>query len=342
MRRLLACFILCFSYQAYAVTPPPLTFQNDKAFLVDFSVFPISSEMQMGKLMPMLQKAPQGIYLTVGGERSFKGASMMPNVTYLFQMDLAQSIVKFNLINKELLKAPNKEMYKTLRWDASFLDWKAFVAQSHHKNIKVHLTIQDFEWWEDNIRDLNEMNYPLPEQLNRYHKSLPCDETDDAYEKKVNLATILDYKSGNYLFDDVLYQRLHQLAVENRILTMQINLRDASQTKKLTQYLKDNKMTIGVMDFDNLYYEDYLGAQSYEQLLQTLKPVTTPQTLLIVMANYKDFACGQFQMYFGMRYHHVNQWTTFFDMQKFIDNLPKPIHDLMDGKLYEDDDALPQ
>lgn len=325
---------------AHSIPPPPLSFKDDAIFNYDFSVFPISSEMQIGKLHPIILRAPEGGYVTVGAERSFRAVSMMPQATFLLQFDVAGDIVRFNLINKELLKCPSRKQYQHLRWHASFLDWKAYIAERFEKGVKVKLSKDDFEWWQKNIRDLDAMNYQLPEYLNRYHKSPPCD-ANDTYEKSLDLATVLDYKTGNYLFYDNLYANLHRLAIEERILTLQINLRDKTQIDKLVEYLNNNKLQIGILDLDNLYYKDYLGQEAFHTLLHALKPIGMDDSILIVMSNYKDFACGQYQIYMGFRFNQVDTWPKSLRMQTFIDSLKEPVWDLIDGKLFESGDKLP-
>jgi len=89
----------------------------------DSEVFPISTEMQIGKIKNLLDRAPKGLFLTVGGERAFRGASMFDGLEYLIIFDISPIIIRFNQINIELLRAPNKET-KTLRWDANFAEWK--------------------------------------------------------------------------------------------------------------------------------------------------------------------------------------------------------------------------
>jgi hypothetical protein len=60
--------------------------------------------------------------------------------------------------NWELLKAPNKQDYKRLRWEGTFPEWQ---------KISNTLTEDDFKWWVEFVRD-NKGGYDLPERLNRY------------------------------------------------------------------------------------------------------------------------------------------------------------------------------
>jgi hypothetical protein len=88
-------------------------------------VFPISTEMQIGKIRNLIEKAPEnGTYLSVGGERAFRGASMYKTVEHLVIVDISPVIIKFNTINSKLFKAKDKELYKHLRWNSKFSEWQ--------------------------------------------------------------------------------------------------------------------------------------------------------------------------------------------------------------------------
>lgn len=126
-----------------------------------YDIFPTSSEVQINKIKHFLDQAPTGIYLTIGGERAFKAAAMFAGAEYLMICDNAEAIVKFNKINSLLLTAPDKETYRYLRWNAEFTDWQ---------KIQPALTLEEFIWWNNNIRSLK--GYTIPEELNRYGTSL--------------------------------------------------------------------------------------------------------------------------------------------------------------------------
>src|SRR5437899_1488000 len=113
-----------------------------EAFCEKTKVFPISTEFQIGKIKHMVEHAPEGVYISVGSERTFRGASMAPHVTQVYLLDVSPEIIRFNQINMELLKAPNKEAYLHLRWEASYDAWK---------KLDLPLNKQDFEWWTDHV-----------------------------------------------------------------------------------------------------------------------------------------------------------------------------------------------
>lgn len=336
-------FFLIYPCLVLAISQPPLYFSSKNNAQLNFETFPISSEIQIGKIYHLIDNTATGAYLTVGAERSFRAASMMPNITYLMQLDIAPEILRYNLINKELLKAPTRQQYLKLRWYSTFEIWQSFkeITDKNNKTI-VRLTKDDFKWWQRHVRNTSNMNYQLPEYLNKHQKSPPCDNKDlSNTEQNINLAEILDYKTGNYLFNDRLYERLHLLAIQNRIFSSLINLKDQKQLNKLKKYLKNNKIQIGVLDLNNLYYFTYIGQEAYHHLLKELAPFGTKDTLLLAMGNYKDYACGQFQIYIGFTFEHMSQWSGHFRMQDFFDSIPPEVNDLINGRLYEGTQRLP-
>lgn len=328
MHHIFAFLLLFFYFSAYAV---------DTEKNLPFSVFPISTEMQIGKLQKFLMHAPTGAYLTVGAERGFKAASMMHNITTLWLIDVSDDIIKFNQINAKLLKTPKRTDYLKLRWESDFNAWN---------NLKVELTQADFDWWEKNIRAVDEMNYNVPEYLNRFGKSPVCTKEHNKNNElskldKIDLGKIINYKNGSYLFHDNLYDNIHKLAVEHRIFIKKLDLGDPKAITELSTLLKKQNVLLSVLDLNNLYYSDYLGEEKYLKLAHTLKPFGQPSSILILMANYKRIACAQFQLYIGFTFGQISKWPVDFKMQYFIDSIPSQIDDLIDGRLYSEEDELP-
>ncbi len=372
-----------------------------------FNFFLISSEMQIGKIKHFVEETPVGAYVTVGAERGFRGASMAPNTTNLFLMDIVPDIHRFNRINTELLKTPSREYYRHLRWEASYDEWAAHKQKVEKEFSKpVKLDRDDFQWWVKRVRDLESMQYPLPEILNRkghwpypikfskirakllqiytalekspdikftqkefltvlsreeiqaalqqanISTSLSEKEWDWWYsfgrnesmvcsklwlkhpEQAIDLGAVLDYKSGNYLFDDKLYQRLHNLAVNNRITIIEIDLTDSKQILQVADFFKLNKIKIGVLDLNNLEFTGYLGEKNYQNILKALLSFGEKDSVLITMENYKDYACAQFQIYIGFTFENVRNWDPRFKLQTFIEKIPDEIYPVIDGKLY--------
>lgn len=397
--QLLRGILSCLSVIVFMIT----AFISE-AFCEKTKVFPISTEFQIGKIKHMVERAPEGVYISVGSERTFRGASMASHITQVYLLDVSPEIIRFNQINMELLKAPNRETYLHLRWEATYNEWK---------KLDLDLKKQDFDWWTDHVRDFGKMNYPLPEALNRYQSfpdakkfikmrdkltffyqtwknkeaptlpekkfiesitleqlkdlgkkfNIPVSITQEEWdwwtaygknkeldwskswlknpEEAVDLGQVVDFKTGNYLFDDTLYERLHNLALNNRLITMKIDLADKAQLEKFVGILKKEKASISVLDLDNLYREEYIGDKNYKMILKKLLPFGRDNSLLIMMDNYKDYACGQFQTYIGFTFENIRHWPAYFRPSVFFATLPKPLLELMNGRVYEKEETPP-
>jgi hypothetical protein len=105
-----------------------------------FPTFAVSTEMEMGKAWPILAEAAKGLYVSVGSERSFRGAAMA-NATGIVVVDISPKVLRFAKINRELLKAATLQTYRHLRFHASLSEWTAFG-----------LSEGDYWWWHDKVR----------------------------------------------------------------------------------------------------------------------------------------------------------------------------------------------
>ncbi len=364
--------------------------------IVGENVFPISTEIQMIKIKNLLDKAPPGIYLTVGGERAFIGASMFEGIDHLVVFDSSPTIVRYNKINIELLKASNKEQYKHLRWDSDFTAWN---------KTSPLLKTDDFKWWKENVRNLT--GYNLPESLNKtghgganiylpirdkliatypeisnkfnndvniylnnlkwediahYQKDGKNPITKEEFEwfdserKKQNSCVqqyinqpntaidwgkVIDYKSGNYLFDDKLYNRLHLLVMDNKIIVVEADIAKKEGMDLVSNILQEIEAKLAVLDLDNLYHYSYMGEKSFRIALSRFANLGMDNSILILMDNNLSFPCARFSMYIGFTFEHIKLWPKEFFVDVFIRSLPYNVSTLIDGRLYEAGDELP-
>lgn len=367
-------------------------------------VFPVSTEMEIGKAWPILRKAPKGIYLSIGSERSFRGASMIPDATALVVIDVSPDILKFVEINRELLKAPDLAAYRRLRVDASFGEWRAFCKSMGNSDC---LTEKDFEWWVSKVRDRSKMLYPLPEDLNRastdyeYQKALLLRRTMESLhgalkspenltvedlmqqvpfpelEKMVreagltleiasaeleqwrksqfgerrymwgvdfgyalDAASIVDFETGNYLFDEDLYNRLHRLATAEKIYAIQTDLSDLASLSQLKEAIKEFGQQISVLDLDAVSPAVYIGDKAFLVAVRTLLDAGTDSSILMMTWVPKRIDFIDMQSYMGFRFSFVKTWRTDFRINSYILSLPKEIAPHFNGKLYSES-ALP-
>lgn len=363
-------------------------------FSKDSKVFPVSTEMQIGRIKTLVDRAPKGIFLTVGGERAFRGASMFEGIEHLIIFDISPEIIRFNTINRELLKAPSKEDYKHLRWEATFAEWQ---------KISKTLTEDDFKWWDDRVRNIK--GYDLPESLNRYgqgnrfikvrmkllsvfpevskkfnnydkvfleyvtwpdienlqknSKDPLTKEEFEWFEKEressssciqkfidnpsqaIDWGQVIDYKSGNYLFDEKLYQRLHKLVLENKVTVVQLDLAKQEGIDLLVSHIKKQQSKLAIVDLDNLYRYGYMGEEKFRNALSALLCLGTDDSILILMSNYIDYPCAEFSIYVGFTFENIRYWPQEPFFEVFINSLPHDVLPLINGRLYEGKDELP-
>ena len=410
-RQFLWFLFFCMVNSAFCNAAPLASFldlTDNQSPPIAFKTFPLSTEIEIGKIQAFTQDAPKGIYVTVGGERGFRSGALANNtITHLFLLDLADDVIHYNRINAELLKTPKREDYLKLRWDAPYEEWKA------HTPLNTPVTQEDFNWWVQNIRDLDNMPYPLPEALNKlgylpqaknfiemrdklfilykatYAKNRTLEEFSKFLEKvtylkaqkiirvnhlkvsisedewqgwaktsknkqlncsklwlahpdqALNLGEILDYKKGNYLFSDELYRKLHDLATQNKITVVKINLSDPKQVAKFITRLKEIHYPLSVLDLDNLHHPAYLSDKDFKSLLKALLPLGQKQSTLITMGLYKDYACAEYQAYLAFTFANVRSWPPTFSLTDFFASWSWDVLALMNGRLYEKEGDIP-
>jgi hypothetical protein len=363
-----------------------------------FHVFFSSTEILINRAKTIIDQAPQGLYLTVGGDRGLRAASLAPQISELVLLDLSPSLVRYNRINIELLKAPSLAEYRKLRWESDFHAWE---------NIS-ELTYDDFEWWKKNVRPMDRYSYyPLPEMLNRYGTDLLVDQFSSIHHKLIlmleklhhahekvtrdqvfyadtylgwqkhnaklaepvpleasewdwwhkyvgdgkeyayaqewakhpetlfDYGKIIDFKTGNYLYQENLFQKLHHMAIQGKICTLLIDLSNQNDVSVLVQGVHASGLRLSVLDLDNAYREYYMGEENYMNVVHPFLKVGQANSILLTMHNHREYGAGQFSTYVGFRFENIQHWPGTFHLQHFFDKLPIELTDLINGKLYE-------
>jgi len=340
MRKVFRLIFIIFTLLIVSIFSFFFAYANEK------QVFPLSTEPQIGKIRNLIERAPEnGIYISVGGERAFRGASMYSTIDHLIIFDISPDIKQFNSINSFLLKAKNKESYKHLRWYSKFSEWKKVDAKLKEK---------DFDWWDKNIRNphkytdsewFNKMDHLCnknPQEKYQYIYDLMPEKTPINIKTIVESSDIIDYKSGNYLFNDKLYARLHKLAVNNKIKVIQMDLRNSKDQKLLIEVIQKINNKIAVLDLDNLYEELYMGEKKFKQALDSLISYgLSDSSILIIMSVYQFPESLRGSLYVGFTFANVKLW----DKEPFLNNFFKYcsgiVRFFIDGRLYEKNESLP-
>lgn len=315
-----------------------------------YETFAVSTEMEIGKAWPILKEAPAGAFISVGAERSFRGASMAERTTELIVIDVSPRVIRFTQINRQLLKTKTLAQYRSLRFDAPVSEW-----------ISAGLTQDDFSWWDENVRHFDNKPFPYAEMFNRFEtdtfyqrfKRKGSDPQESDWWKKLttkeygcyanwdhdpglvfDFASIVDFKTGNYLFDEALYEKLHRLAIHDKIHAVYLNLSDLDTVKNFVDSLYKDGSRIAVLDLDNANLDNFLGDDRYKKTVNQFLAAGQSNSILLVMVNYARVACSRFQTYVGFQFDFVKDWPKDFGLTSYEKALPKVILPLMNGKLY--------
>lgn len=279
------------------IKPPPVVETRGQ--------FGLTSETELGKIAPLLSGSPPGAFVTVGGDRAYRGAALLPSIESLVIFDNDAGTVRFNQINAKLLKAKDLATYRYLRWESKFNEWQS---------LDKSLSEEDFKFW----RKIVLSEETLSEKLNRFESDIVSKRFMKLYAEKnrmslrdsawylwtsqtnqcaiffledpqknkfLDAASFVRYRQGNYLFDEQLYQRLKSLALANKIFSVVADLSEQSTQDLIIAAFHDFDVTISVLDLDNTYVEDYIGPIKYERLVNGLLPSGKDNSLLIAMKN---------------------------------------------------------
>ena len=242
----------------------------------------------------------------------------------------------------------------------------------------MNLSQDDFTWWEKSVRDYKSFSYPIPELLNRFGKDILVDEFHVIHKKRkekvdlnaeesawwekyakiteppgyasawvkdentaFDIGSVIDFRTGNYLYDEKLYENLRKLAIKDRIFSFKMDLSNREHVIQLARSIDQSHLKISVLDLDNAFIKEYLGQENYHSILEALRGVVQPDSILLAMHNYKNFGAAQFQTYIGFRFSNVAKWPKKFMMQDFFFTLPKELFDLISGRLYEEFEMPP-
>ncbi len=254
------------------------------------------------------------------------------NIRNIKGYDLPESLNRYGVANRyikvrqKLMAIFPKVSRKFNNYDKEFLtnvSWSDI--EKFQQDSKDPLTKEEFEWFDQ------EKKYP--ESCVQKFINNPS--------QAVDWGQVIDYRAGNYLFDDKLYKRLHDLVLKNGILVVQADLTKGTGINLIVNEIKKLRSKIAILDMDNLYRYEYMGEEKFRIALLKLLDLGTKDSILILMSNYKDYPCAQFSIYVGFTFDNVRRWPTdpFFDV--FINSLPSDILPLLDGRLYEGKDELP-
>ncbi|MDE2237691.1 MAG: hypothetical protein KGK30_07360, partial [Elusimicrobia bacterium] len=214
------------------------------------------NELNPERALPLLQKAPAGLYAGVGSERVWIGAALAPRTTHVIFIDRNPTIVRYNRTNGALFQlAETLEEYKQLRLNASWNEWNSLL-QSRGESLpaetrEVLASRSNYLEW----REIQEAN-----PLSFYSETM--------------------FAGSNYLKVPPLFSRLQRLAKRQRIRSVELDLEDRKAVAALAQALKKTNVPLGVLDLSNIPY-GYMGGNGMLQLLRSFSTIATEDSLLM-------------------------------------------------------------
>ncbi len=224
--------------------------------------FVIPNENTIGFESPNFSSVIDGIYVSVGTERSFMGAALMAGrATAVIMADVDGRVTLFNRVNKALLAlAESREAYGELRLRSSFEELQQKIAASRTDlavdNLEILTSREVWAWW----RSMQKIS--------------------DQWVEFNNPSTA-GFKGANYLYEDAAFARVAQLAKNNRIIVIQTDLAspDFSNRVRAVSHLLGQRVSL--LDLSNAWEMGYLGHERTASLIERLDAVLSPQSQVI-------------------------------------------------------------
>lgn len=189
----------------------------------------------------------KGILISLGTDRALMTTALVEKVTAVVQIDMDPNVVRYNRINLELLKfAEDCDEYRFLRISATYKDWLQRV-----NGMESILSLRkEYNWWRKAM---------MLGQFKMFHERTP----------KADRFSLRPYEGANYLYNENLFQRLRQLALENKIQIRQVNLKNRNAIKNLVLSI-DEGQNISLFDMSNAWWDKYAGAQAAKAIADIL------------------------------------------------------------------------
>jgi len=238
--------------------------------------FIVPNEQHLGIHKETFAKLSEGIYLTVGTERGLMSSALSGGkIKALIQVDLDPKVVIFNRINRALLAvSKSREHYLRLRLESSHSDWLMLLEKTKNlsnEDREILSRAEAWLWWKDQVQSLSDWQ--------KFHQD-PRSNLDQAY------------LNSNYLFDDVLFARIAELAKQNKIIIVHDSVGTETFRARVQQISEALGLKISAVDMSNAWQEGYLGHENTIRFLESLKPQMKPETQFVFtfLANSKSAA----------------------------------------------------
>ena len=189
------------------------------------------NEQHPAVALPIYRKSNQGVYVSVGTERSFIGAALS-GASALFVIDYDPLAIRFAIIDRALLAASiDRADYLNLRLTASAELWQQRSRRLAAEDKETLSNPDSWALWDMKVRK----NQTAWDNAFGHFHTQPKAPGDPFF-------------ASNYLFDDRLYSHLRQLAKNSRIWALQLDLRHENEVRSFCENLKSKGLTVGVID----------------------------------------------------------------------------------------------
>ncbi|MEC9283920.1 MAG: hypothetical protein VX642_14495 [Bdellovibrionota bacterium] len=210
----------------------------------------VPNEESIEKALPIFSQTKEGVYIGVGTERSFVGAAVS-NATHLLLADFDQDILIYNRMMIELFKfAKNKDEFYQIRTNFTQL---ADLFSHFHDSPLSNESIYNF--------------------LKRYRGTKLFSKRNWFY-----VEDSLKRPETSFWQNEDLYQKLHKMALENKIQVVDLDFSKENQRLKLVNAIKEKNLTISMLDLSNAWQLGYIGRKTYSALVDFL-PISTDHSL---------------------------------------------------------------
>jgi hypothetical protein len=221
----------CIELLGHEPSPEKIEFED--------SSYIIPNELNPSQQAAHIKDAPAGVYVTVGTERALFAAIVSPNIESLFIIDKDPTVIRFHQINTKLLAASrDRQHYLESRKYVSCSDW-----------LDLGLSNDDCIFWITNLikQDSWVLNNP-----------------PDAEEATDLLSPV------NYLYNNSAYERVHQLALDNRIYALQGDVSNADFMLRMLSEFKKRGIAITALDFSNAWSRAYIPRDKLKAVLNAI------------------------------------------------------------------------
>ncbi len=247
------------------ITPP----EQSNGHLDSSPLYAFPNEQFPAFSSEILQFAIPGVYIALGSERGFIGATLAPKVTHLLLTDSDLGMVKLNQINIVLLKiARNREDYIQLRFHSTSDQWKQRLRETTNLSLSEQriLEYSAFHAWWEQVQNAKNI-WGSADFL-----------VGPEGQKKDPLA----FKDANYLWNDDQFAKIQGMAQADRIQSIYLDWSLFPDVNTILQGIKDANLEVSILDLSNAWDRVYIGIPRLLDLLERNRNLLQSASILLL------------------------------------------------------------